>query len=240
LIARLEEISGRVFDIDALRAVMQQINRQEEIFEEVRDLICSAPKTPVRMTEQIANVMPTQWERGSPWALEHARHFRDEVRQCVEQGVAACSNERFRLMWVGAGLWHDTDFYNAFEATHGAVFVWSMYMAFGPDGYIRYGLDDPLAALASRVANFNEQLHNPPWASEWVVDQAVRHRIDAALVLRPTAMPSAASGRLFIENALERAGIAVLPIEADVVDPRGWDPEAMRQRVRDFIEEQMP
>jgi benzoyl-CoA reductase subunit B len=239
LIARLEKISGRTFDIDTLRAVMQQINTQEEIFEEVRDLICAAPKTPVRMTEQIANVMPTQWERGSPWALEHAGQFRDEVRQRVEQGIAACPNERFRLMWVGAGLWHDTDFYTAFEANHGAVFVWSMYLAFGPDGYIRYGLDDPLAALASRITNFNEQLHNPPWAGEWVVDQAVRHRIDAALVLRPTTMPSAATGRLFIEKALERAGIAVLPIEADVVDPRAWNPEAMRQRVRRFIEEQL-
>jgi hypothetical protein len=29
----------------------------------------------------------------------------------------------------------------------------------------------------------NEQLHNPPWSTEWIVDQARRHRIDAALVL---------------------------------------------------------
>ena len=35
-----------------------------------------------------------------------------------------------------------------------AVFVWSMYLAFGPDGYIRYGLDDPMAALASRLGQF--------------------------------------------------------------------------------------
>ena len=34
-------------------------------------------------------------------------------------------------------------------------------LAFGPDGYIRYGLDDPMAALASRTASFNEYLHNP-------------------------------------------------------------------------------
>ena len=63
-------------------------------------------------------------------------------------------------MWVRAGLWHDTDFYTAFEESHGAVFVWSMYLAFGPDGYIRYGFDDPIEALASRTASFNEYLHN--------------------------------------------------------------------------------
>ncbi len=95
------------------------------------------------MTEQIANVMATQWVRGSDWALSHAQHFHDEIGQRVCRGIACYPDERVRLMWVGAGLWHDTDFYTAFEESHGAVFVWSMYLAFGPDGYIRYGLDDP-------------------------------------------------------------------------------------------------
>ena len=122
-------------------------------------------------------------------------------------------------MWVGAGLWHDTDFYTAFEDSHRAVFVWSMYLAFGPDGYIRYGLDDPMAALASRTASFNEYLHNPPWAAEWIV-AAGASRIESTrrwCCIRGSTRP-AATGRLFIERALEAAGIPVLPIEADVVD----------------------
>jgi len=116
------------------------------------------------------------------------------------------------------------------------VFVWSMYLAFGPDGYIRYGLDDPLAALASRTASFNEYLHDPPWAAEWIVAQAVAHRIDGALVLRPRRTRPAATGRLFIERALEEAGIPVLAVEADVVDPHAWDPTAARAAVAAFLE----
>jgi benzoyl-CoA reductase/2-hydroxyglutaryl-CoA dehydratase subunit BcrC/BadD/HgdB len=139
-------------------------------------------------------------------------------------------------MWVGAGLWHDTGFYTAFEESHRAVFVWSMYLAFGPDAYIRYGLDDPMAALASRTASFNEYLHNPPWAAEWMVHQAVEHRIDGALVLRPRSMKSSGTGRLFIERALEEAGVPVLPIEADVVDARAWDPAAARAAVHTFLD----
>ena len=69
------------------------------------------------------------------------------MKERVEKGIAACPGERMRLMWVGAGLWHDIDFYTAFEESFGAVFVWSMYLAFGPDGYIRYGLDDPLKSV---------------------------------------------------------------------------------------------
>ena len=206
------------------------MNQQEEVFDAVRRLIATAPECPVRMTEQISNVMATQWVRGSEWALAHARAFHDEVKQRVDAGVAACPGERARLMWVGAGLWHDTGFYTAFESSHRAVFVWSMYLAFGPDGYIRYGLDDPMAALASRTASFNEYLHNPPWAAEWIVHQAREHRIDGALVLRPRSMKPAGTGRLFIERALEDAGIPVLPIEADVVDARAWDADGRARR----------
>jgi len=239
LVARLETIRGRKLERDALRQRLEKVNEQEEVFDSVRDLIASAPETPVRMTEQISNVMATQWVRGTDWALGHARAFHDEVRQRVDAGMAACPGEKARLMWVGVGLWHDTDFYTAFEASHKAVFVWSMYLAFGPDGYIRYGLDDPMAALASRLASFNEYLHNPPWASEWIVQQARLHRINGALVLRPRSMKPAAAGRLFIERALEDAGIPVLPIEADVVDARAWDPKVARESVRSFLEQRV-
>jgi benzoyl-CoA reductase/2-hydroxyglutaryl-CoA dehydratase subunit BcrC/BadD/HgdB len=236
LAGRLEAIGGRRLERDALRRRLDLVNQQEEIFDAVRRLIAGAPHSPVRMTEQITNVMATQWVRGTDWALSHARAFHDEVQQRVEAGEAACPDEQARLMWVGAGLWHDTGFYTAFEESHRAVFVWSMYLAFGPDAYIRYGLDDPMAALASRTASFNEYLHNPPWAAEWIVHQAVEHRIDGALVLRPRSMKASGTGRLFIERALEDAGVPVLPIEADVVDARAWDPAAARAAVHTFLD----
>jgi hypothetical protein len=49
-------------------------------------------------------------------------------------------------------------------------------------------------------------------------------------------MKPAATGRLFIERALEEAGIPTLPIDADVVDARAWDPAAARAAVRSFLE----
>jgi hypothetical protein len=49
-------------------------------------------------------------------------------------------------------------------------------------------------------------------------------------------MKPAGTGRLFIERALEDAGIPVLPIEADVVDARAWDADAARADVRSFLD----
>lgn len=239
LIGVLEGIAGRRFDEGALRAFLDRVNRQEEYLEDVRRMIAEAPQCPVRIAEQITNVMATQWHRGSEWALAHARRFRDEVRARVDAGVAACPGERKRLMWVGAGLWHNTGFYSAFERSHGAAFVWSMYLPFGPDWYIRYGLDDPLRALASRVVTMNEVLHNAPYAPAWIVEEARRNRIDGAVVLMPKGSRPSASGTLFITAALERAGVPALLLEADMVDPRGWDDAAARGALQRFIEERL-
>lgn len=237
LIESLERISGRRFGPDALRALMDNVNRQEEYFDQARQAICDAPKAPVRMQEQITNVMAAQWQRGSEWAVAHARAFRDEVVSRAANGIAACPQERLRIMWVGAGLWYDLDFYTAFEESHGAVFVWSMYLAFGPDGYIRYGLDDPLLALASRTVSMNEQLHNPPWANEWIVEQARLHRIDAAFVLTPLGTRPSATGTRFVEIALEEAGIPVFSVFADMVDSRLWDGVKMREEASRFLDQ---
>lgn len=239
LIAQLEAITGRRFEDDALRAFLHKVNEQEECLEEVRQLIATAPKCPVRISEQMSNVMATQWHRGSDWALAHARAFRDEVKARVDAGIAACPGERKRLMWVGAGLWHDTSFYTRWEDSHGATFVWSMYLPFGPDWYIRYGLDDPLRALASRVVTMNEVLHNAPYAPAWIVREAQMNRIDGAVVLMPRGSRPSAAGTLFITTALEAAGIPVLLLEADMVDGRRWDGAAVEAQMTQWIEERV-
>jgi benzoyl-CoA reductase/2-hydroxyglutaryl-CoA dehydratase subunit BcrC/BadD/HgdB len=52
-------------------------------------------------------------------------------------------------------------------------------------------------------------------------------------------MKPSATGRIFIERALEEAGIPVLRIEADVVDARAWDAAAARQSVASFLDERV-
>jgi hypothetical protein len=49
-------------------------------------------------------------------------------------------------------------------------------------------------------------------------------------------MKPSATGRLFIERALEAAGVPVLPVEADVVDARAWSPKKAREAVAAFLD----
>ena len=231
LIAQLEALTGRTFDHEGFALYMDRINEQERIYEEVSALIADAVRCPIRISEQIPNVMIPQWHRGSPWAIEHAKRFRDEVAERVSAGVGVVENERIRMMWIGAGLWFDTSFYSAFEESHGAVFAWSMYLPFAADGYIRESKGDPLRALAARVSAMNEQLHQPPWINSWMVEQAKRYRIDVALMLIPEHDRFSGHGSLFAKKALEAAGVRVIEVWSDMVDPRQWSREEMMARI---------
>jgi benzoyl-CoA reductase/2-hydroxyglutaryl-CoA dehydratase subunit BcrC/BadD/HgdB len=235
LIRLLEAETGRRFDHDKLRELMESINEQEELLHEAALLIGAARPCPVGIADQMPNAMIPQWHRGSDWALAHARRFRDEVAARVAQSIGIAENERLRLMWIGAGLWHDPGFYNALEELHGAVFVWSMYLPFTGPQYIRRGLRDPLRALASRICGMNEVLHLPPWMNEWMVSEAKRCGIDAAVMLMPRSNRQAVSGTKITRHALEAAGIPTLELPADMVDDAGWDRAAMVEYVSRFL-----
>lgn len=235
LIVQVEEMTGRAFVPDRFAAYMEQIEKQELIFEDANRMIAAAERTPVRIGEQIPNVMIPQWHRGSDWALAHAERFRDAVEERIEMGCAVVENERVRMMWIGAGLWFDTGFYTAFEDEFGAVFAWSMYLPFAADGYVRRARGDYLRALAARVVTMNEQLHQVPWANAWLVKQAQDYRIDLAVVLVPEADRPSGYGTNFIIEDLRAAGVEVVTIHADMVDARKWNGAKAKADVADGI-----
>jgi hypothetical protein len=237
LIAFLEARTDRRFETDRFVRLMERINEQESYIAEAAALVGSARPCPVSIAEQMSNTMIPQWHRGSDWAVGHARRFRDEVAELVERGIGCASRERTRLMWVGAGLWHDPGFYQVLEDRCGAVFVWSMYMPFAGPQYIRELQERPMEALASRICSLNEVLHLPPWMNGWMESEAARCGIDAAVILKPSGNRLSQSGINFVSEGLKEKGVAVLVLDADMVDAANWDHERMVAVVEGFLGE---
>jgi benzoyl-CoA reductase/2-hydroxyglutaryl-CoA dehydratase subunit BcrC/BadD/HgdB len=237
LIELLERKSGRRFDEAALTRLMERINEQETYLKETADLIATARPCPVSIADQMPNTMIPQWHRGSDWAVAHAKRFRDEVAERVARGVGVAANERLRLMWIGAGLWHDMSFYQAMEERMGAVFVWSMYLPFAGPQYIRELKGRPFEALASRICAMNEVLHLPPWMNGWMTREAKRFGIDAAVMLVPPENRLSQSGTKLTCRALEAAGVPVLMLDADMVNAKDWNHERMVELMEEFLRE---
>lgn len=230
-VRHLELATGRRFDEDRFRRVMDLVNEQQLYNRAARDLIAATSPAPITISDSIPSVMIPQWHRGTEWARDAARAFYEEVRSRAEEGEAPCPDERIRLMWVGTGLWFDMGFYTWFEQRYGAVFVWSMYLGLAADGYIRHG-QDPMRTLAGRFAAFPDMINAPPWASEWYAKEAVHNRIDGAVHMASTDR----RGTYFVNRAIEAAGIPVLQISGDSADAGSWDHETVQAQVAEFIE----
>ncbi len=232
-IAAAEKVAGKKLDLDRLREIIDRVNAQEEYFDEIRTIIATAPKLPARLGEVMGQVMGIQWHRGTQWALDQAKAFRDEIKHRADNQMWVCPNEQFRLMYVGQGLWQNLDFFTEFEEKYGAVFVRSNYLSIASDGYIRYGGKDPVRALASRYVTMSEQMHIPGLGSAWAIDEARSHRVIGGLSI------AGWWGVTTINRALEEAGIPVLEFPVDAVDGNTWDDAKMRQLVSTFIEERL-
>lgn len=237
LIRFLESKTGKMFDINRLQYVMDNINQQETYYGKLRDLIADSRPAPVTVVDTINAVMPMQWQRGDAWAVDHARRLYEEVKAIHDSGSGEVKSERYRLMWLGRGLWHDFGFYQNFEQKYGAVFVWSMYLAMGADAYRRYPIEpDPLRALAARYIGMEDFLHMPPWNSQWFLHEAIHNRIDGVVYMVPENCMQAVEGSYFVKKTLEDAGIPVLIFKADPVDARKWNRDTMTALVEEFIE----
>ncbi|WP_310532948.1 2-hydroxyacyl-CoA dehydratase family protein [Novosphingobium sp.] len=230
VIAAIEAKTDRTFTMERLREVMDLVNEQEDYYRQTRDLVARTVPAPISVVDSMPATMIPQWQRGTPWARDAAKAFYDEVKERAEAGLAACPNERVRLMWVGRGLWSEMGFYQKWEESHGAVFVWSMYLALAADGYIRdiSGGRDPLRALASRVVCMGDELRMPTWAGPWYVHEADTHAVDAVVALQD-ADP-------FVVRALRAAGYPVLELTADNFNRDGEDGAAIEAAITAFIE----
>jgi len=240
LIFFLEKKTGRMFNLNKLEEVMHNINEQEEWYRKTRDLIAETSPVPVTVVDTINAVMQGQWQRGTRWAADHAHSLYDEVKGMVERGESAVPNEKYRLMWIGRGLWHDFAFYQSFEEKYGAAFIWTMYLGMAADAYIRYHVsEDPLRALAARFVGLEDFLHMPPWNAQWFLKEAIHNKIDGVVYMVPDSCAISLEGSYFIKKALEDAGIPVLMFKADPVNPGNWSRDEMSRMVDEFIEQRV-
>jgi benzoyl-CoA reductase subunit B len=111
-------------------------------------------------------------------------------------------------------------------------------MPFAGPQYIREIRNRPMEALASRICSMNEVLHLPPWMNGWMVSEAQRFGIDAAVMLIPPDNRLSQSGTQLTAEALREAGVPVLTLHADMVDDAKWSHEAMVALVENFLRQE--
>ncbi|WP_026556557.1 2-hydroxyacyl-CoA dehydratase family protein [Arthrobacter sp. 35W] len=232
----LESVTGKPYSETRLREYLRRADEMAEYYWKITDLAYkSAGPAPFTASEAYTEVGIFETHFGHEWALDHVKGMYREVKDKVENREAAVEGERIRLLWGGTPLWFNLGFYNAWEESHGAIFVETMYLPRAQR------MMQPDRSNALRAAYLRRHMKytgpSPKSAAELVVAQSRDYRIDGVVLpARGATRESSASSR-FMAEALRREGIPALFLDYSPFDNAAWDEEAMRAQVTEFIEQ---
>ena len=218
LISFIEVTTGKKLSMARLKRGLELLNEQEMLWGKARDLIAETIPCPVSLRDQLA-VYQAQWHRGTVRGRDFIKAYYEEVKDRVENGVAACPNEKLRLMWMAGtpprwARWA--------EEKYGAVCVASLFSSIPIDCYYRTDLNnDLMRTLAGRhMVLFLE-------TPDWRLKDAKLHQCDGVVETANPAVPS------FNRQLFEESGMPLCEI------PRDQDDEEVRSILSDFIERRL-
>lgn len=205
LVAYLEMLVGRPLGLARLREVVEQRNRQMDLWIEARDLVARARPCPVSLRDRLALYQVT-WQRGTEISYQLLREYHEEVRSLLASRDEVGPPERYRILLATTGP--DPTFHAYLRERHGAVIVTNNYMAIAELYAGTIHQDDPLRLLAARqLFLFEKEPH-------WYVMQARQWGVDAVI-----GMESPSGYTSEYARVIEAAGFPYLALPRDADDP---------------------
>lgn len=101
----LEDVCGKPFDWDALRANMVHVKEAAALRMEAQEIAGLAPKSPATFFDWAATVGALSYGLGTAESVKVMRSIRDEMKERADQGITALPNEQVRAFWMGHMCW---------------------------------------------------------------------------------------------------------------------------------------
>jgi benzoyl-CoA reductase subunit B len=246
VIPKLEKISGKKFDLDALAQRLTRSARAEDDLVWVLESAKARPSPIDAYFGSVYYVGPIFTAfRGTQDAVEYYRELREEVagRLARKEGPVTpdgtLSQEKYRLVIEGPPNWtHFRDFWRIFH-DEGAVFVASTYTKVGglyDTGFRHDQAKDPLDALADYCLGCYTNLSLPQRVD--LLEHYVRdYGADGFVFNSIKSCNSFSAGQLVMLRELEkRTGIPGAFIESDLVDPRYYSQANIKNRIESYLQ----
>ncbi len=227
--------TGRPLRPEALAAAVACSNRTRALLAEVYQLARAVP-SPARPRDlvNLGVVMPLLL--GDEAGEQVARTYRDELARTLAAreaaGGASAAPSELRLLW----LQNRIQFKNPLERLltdelGAAVVVDELNDVFGDP----IDPDDPYTSMARRMLDV-PLVRSVPERVEHLIGQARAYSVDGAINPCNWGCRQGAGARGLIERGLGDAGVPVLNLEVDCIDPRSFSEGQLRTRVEAFIE----
>lgn len=251
----LEKVTGRKYDDEKLIQAVRNECLSSSLWGEIMLLNQNTP-APLDQKSIFSLYVPLVLFREKRESVEFHRLLLDEVKERLEQGVAALPTERCRLLDDFQPPWFFLKLYRYLEQ-YGAVVVGSWYSVFlfgnlhdEPDGSFSRALppwergmpmktrDEALRALASWLLEMLVyDLHYIPQCKSNLALRMVKAwKADGCIIHLNRGCEIASMGSMESRLAQIQAGIPVVTYESNMTDKREFDETQVLDRLDAFME----
>jgi benzoyl-CoA reductase/2-hydroxyglutaryl-CoA dehydratase subunit BcrC/BadD/HgdB len=234
MIPTLEEVSGNRFDIDKLRETVRLAKRCTELWRKVLECGAVTP-APLTFFDATIHMAPAVVLRGLPEAIGYYELLLKELKERIENGVAAVSGEKHRLYWDGMPIWGKLrDLSELFSALKTNVVASTYCNSWIFDAF------DPAQPFESMARAYTElfivrdesfkEAYMDAWIREFFVDGVIFH--DAK------TCPNNSNSRYGMPQRMtSRLNVPTLVINGDLNDLRCYSEEQTKTNIEAFVEQ---
>jgi len=245
VIPKLEQITGRPYDEDRLKALLARSAQAEDDLVWVLQSAKHVPSPIDAYFGAVYYVGPIfSAFRGTDDAVEYYRALREEIAARMREGKGPVTpdgemeRERFRVVVEGPPNWTSFRQFWKMFADEGAVAVASTYSKVGGvyDLGFRHDPDHPLETLAEYCLGCYTNL-NLPTRIDLLTRYVQEYRADGFLINSVKSCNSFSAGQLHILREVEaRSGRPGGFIESDLVDPRYFSAANIKNRLESYFQ----
>jgi benzoyl-CoA reductase/2-hydroxyglutaryl-CoA dehydratase subunit BcrC/BadD/HgdB len=234
LIPTLEEVSGNRFDMDLLREKVRLSLECTKLWREV--LECGAAKpAPLTFFDATIHMGPAVVLRGAQEAIDYYKILLAELKDRIENSVAAVEGEKHRIYWDGMPVWGKLrDLSQLFLSLQTNV-VASTYCnswifdAFDPD--------EPFESMARAYTELfivRDESYKEQYMKDWIE----RFSVDGVIFHDAKTCPNNSNNRYGMpERMTSNLGLPTLTINGDLNDLRLYSEEQAKTNIEAFVEQ---
>jgi bcr-type benzoyl-CoA reductase subunit B len=235
MIPVLERVSGRDFNYRRFQEVIQSAREASIAWGEVLATMKARP-SPMTIFDAFGHLAPIVSLRGLPVALDYYRSLLSELKDRVEKGVGAITDERKRLMWDNIAIWYEVRSLSDIFAERGMNFVTATYTNAWAETISYIEENNPFESLAKAysLVILNNNLNHRLKLMEGLIKE---YEVDGLVIHSARSCKPYSVGQYDIKRLLmERIGVPSVVIEADIADSRVYAEEQTRTRLEAFFE----
>ncbi|MHC4108865.1 MAG: 2-hydroxyacyl-CoA dehydratase subunit D [Planctomycetota bacterium] len=222
--------TGKPLEPERMRTAMANTNRARALLLEVYELARAVP-SPARRRDFVNFGVVFALLLGSESAIDVARAYRDEFARSVAS-AANPGAEQARLLWLQNRIQFKNPLEELLEEDYQAAVVIDELNDVNWDPI---DPDDPFPGLARRMLSI--PLTGPVERRIRNLERLAReYQVDGAINPCHWGCRQGTGSRGLIEAGLTKAGIPVLNLEVDCVDPRSFSEGQLRTRLEAFME----